>query len=576
MGCRRMRELNRTGQPARRRVASLGAVAVLAIIALTGCIAVPDSGSVNPGLSLVDNGDTANIAFNPEGPVLGSNQQAILRGFVAASTSATGGYAVAKQFLTTGFASKWDPRQGVQVRSGQARISTTNEESLTYTFTASASVSTDGSYVESTQSFALQFGFEKVNGQWRINAAPNGIILADTTFQRIFQQHALYFLDPSNQYLVPDLRWFPSGTAATRIVSALLQGPPDSLKGAAFSRFPEGTQLSSSGSVVTPDEGIARIDLTKEALIASVKERELMKTQLIASLRSVGSISSVSITVEGAPLQIDDLGSAAPQTNSKVDSQALVLRKNEFGFLANDKVATLSQLSRAIVALNPQAVTLAADQNSAAVLGTGGAWLVKRGVAPIAALDNRPGLIAPSLDGYGYLWSVPANDPNAIEVFDSAGGKHAISPGLPGGSQIVASEISREGARVAMLLTTSTGPRLVIAAIVRDEKFLPTGIGPLIIDNAISEGTAQDVTWVDESSVATLVGGDSQSRVELVVLGGKRSSLGTLEPLATQIVGGNDGVNGLRALGTDQMIWTYRANSWQSSGVAVDFLASQR
>lgn len=561
----------------RARRLRFGAVIVaLCLGALSACVAIPDSGGANSGLSLVDNGGTADIAFNPLGPEKDSSQSKILHGFVAAFTSATGGYAVAKQFLSPAFASKWDPRQGVDVRSGQAKMATVGPTEMTYSFASSASVNTDGAYVEADQSFTLQIGFVKVNGQWRIDAAPNGIVLPELTFQRIFQQHPLYFLDSSNQYLIPDLRWFPSGTAATRIVGALLAGPPDWLKGAAFSRFPDGTRLSSSGSVITPDEGVARVDLTKEALGASPRERELMKVQLIESLRSVSTISRVSVAVEGTPLQITDLGSNGPQSDGKVDTQALVLRKKDFGFLANNVVATVSQLSKAVVALNPSAATLSADQNSAVVLGPGGVSIVKRGVASPQPLDTRAGLIAPSLDSYGFIWSVPSSSPKDLHVFDPTGAVHTISLGLPGGAQIAALEVSREGARVAILLSTSTGPRLAVAAIVRDEKLVPTGIGPLIVDYAITDGSAQDVTWVDESSVATLVSTADLSKVELVVIGGRRSSLGTISPAAVQLVGGNDGVNGLRALGTDRAIWTYRGSSWQSSQVMVDFLANQR
>lgn len=572
---RRSSAVNR--RPPRARRLAFGAFIIAVCIgALSACVAIPNSGGVSSGLSLVDNGGTADIAFNPLGPEKDSTQQKILQGFVAAFTSATGGYAVAKQFLSPVFASKWDPRQGVEVRSGQAKVATVGPAAMTYSFTSSASVNTDGEYVQFDQSFTLQIGFVKVNGQWRIDTAPNGIVLPDQTFQRIFQQHPLYFLDSSNQYLVPDLRWFPSGTAATRIVGALLAGPPDWLKGAAFSRFPDGTRLSSSGSVIIPDEGVARVDLTKEALGASPREREFMKVQLTQSLRSVSTISSVSISVEGTSLQINDLGSSGPQSDSKVDSQALVLRKNDFGFLANNLVASLGQLSKSVVALNPSAATLSADQNSAVVLGPGGVSMVKRGAASIPPLDSRPDLIPPSLDSYGYVWSVPSSSPKDVHVLDQTGAVHAISLGLPGGSQIVSLEVSREGARVAMLLSTSTGPRLAVAAIVRDEKLVPTGIGPLIVDYAIADGNAQDVTWVDESSVATLVSTGGLSKVELVVIGGNRSSLGTINPAAVQLVGGNDGVNGLRALGTDRAIWTYRGSSWQSSQVKVDFLANQR
>lgn len=564
---------NRSGSARWRWLALIGVLGLL----LTGCVAIPNSGSVSTGLSLAEDTGTSNIAFNPEGPQRGGTQQSILRGFISSLTSATGGYAVAKQYLTSGFAGKWDPRQSVQVRSGQAKTTVITPSTMAYSFSSIASVDTNGGYTESNQNFTLAFSFTKVGHEWRIDSGPNGIVLADQTFQRIFAPHNLYFLDPGNLNLVPDLRWFPSGTAATRIVGALLQGPPEWLKGAAFSRFPEGTQLSDSGSVVTPDEGVARIDLTKEALSASQKERELMKVQLTESLRSVSNITSVAITVEGAPLQIEDLGANAPTVVTRVDSQPLVDRKTEFGFLSNNRISSLGSLSRSVAALKPEAATLSADQATVAMLGgTGQVFVVKRSGGINVPVDTRPGLIAPTLDSYGHTWSVPTSDPNAIRIFDDDGGEHTLSPALSPGSQIVSFEISREGARIAMLLTSPSGPRLVVAAIIRDDKFEPTGIGPLIVDYSMEIGTAVDVAWVDAATVATLVVSDGESKVELFAIGGARSNLPSIPIGASQIVGGNDGVNGLRAVGADSAIYTYLGSSWQSSKILVDFIATQR
>lgn len=558
-----------------RRYGVVAALVAALLGVLTACVSIPDSGPVTAGLNLSEGSRRANIAFNPEGPQSDASQEGILKGFVAAFTSATGGYAVARKFLSTGFANKWDPRPSVQVRSGAPRISTLDNATLDYSFDTVATVNSTGAYSQVSQSFTLPFSFVREAGQWRISAAPDGIVLADQTFQRIFRQYPLYFLDPQNQYFVPDLRWFPIGTAATRITTALLAGPPDWLKGAAFSRFPDGTKLTDAGSVITPVEGVAQIDLSKEALAASATERQYMYLQLAESLRSVSSISSVTMSIEGTVVTADGLGSGAPKVDTPVESQALVLQKNEFGFFANNRVATLPGISKKVIDLNPTAATISSDQQEVAVLGTAGVSLVTKSGAPVL-LDRRPGLIAPSLDENGYTWTVPAADPNAITVFDSAGTAHNISPKLPAGSQMVALRVSREGARVLMLLSTPNGPRLMVEAILRDDKFQPTGLGPAILDVSIGSVAATDATWVDQWTVATLVTTDGASRVEEYTIGGQQTSLSSLVP-ATQIVGGNKSENGLRVLGRDDStIYTWGGNSWQSSKVVVDFIATQR
>lgn len=559
----------------RRRSAFLAVVVAATLLALTACVGIPDSGPVNAGLSLSEDNTGSDIAFNPESPATGATQQGILKGFVASFTSATGGYAVARQFLSESFAAKWDPRQSVQVRDGVPRISTVDATTLSYSFDSEATLDSTGAYVRNSQSFTLPFSFVKEKGQWRISAAPDGIVLANQTFERIFRQYPIYFFTPDNRFLVPDLRWFASGTAATRIVSALLAGPPDWLKGAAFSRFPDGTKLSDSASVVTLAEGVAEVDLSKEALTASAKDRQFMYLQLTESLRSVVSISRVNLSIQGTPLQFADLGANAPQIDMTVDSQALVLRDNAFGFFGNNRVADIAGISSKVIALNPRDATISSDQQSVAVLGSAGVSLVRKSAASIL-IDNRPDLIAPTLDEYGYIWTVPASLPNAIIAFDANGAPHNLSPKLQDGSQLVSLEVSREGARLLMLLATPTGPRLMVAAILRNEKLEPTGIGPAIVDVSLGNGVAVDATWVDQWTVGTLVTAGGESRVELYAIGGKGTSLSSLIP-SRQIVGGNKGQDGLRVVGRDDSsLYSWGGSSWQSSKVSVDFVATQR
>ena len=231
-----------------------------------------------------------------------------------------------------------------------------------------------------------------------------------------------------------------------------------------------------------------------------------------------------------------------------------------------------------VVALTPQAATLSSDQSAVAVLGPAGVSVVRRNSLPLSPLDTRQGLIAPSLDEDGYVWSVPTNSPNAIKAYDSAGLSHDVAAQLPKDAQIMSLEVSREGSRVVILLSTSTGPRLVVAAILRDStpKRVPLSLGAPVIDLSLDGGTAINATWADSFTVATLVatiGG--QSSVELFTIGGKRSSLASLTSAST-IVGGNNGQSGLRVLGYDLAMWSYQGSSWQSSKVTVDFIATQR
>ena len=154
-------------------------------------------------------------------------------------------------------------------------------------------------------------------------------------------------------------------------------------------------------------------DLSPEALSSKSTERQLMKLQLLASLRGVTNITGVAISVGDSPLAIPSPSGTTPPSEPQVDPRPLVLRKDSFGFFENDKITPIPSLSQKILALAPSAVTLGSDGTTAVVLSATGVSRVTSNSAAVS-LDSRAGLIAPSLDEDGYVWSVPASSPATV------------------------------------------------------------------------------------------------------------------------------------------------------------------
>lgn len=558
-----------------RRLAAPAIAAVAAVI-LSSCVAIPTSGAVITGREITAQDIERGSEVIPEGPVAGADQQAILSGFIAAH-SGSRSYDVARQFLSRGFADDWDPGASVLIRSGSSTTERLGENSMAFSIVVSATVDRDGMYNEYPAApQTLVYEFIQENGEWRINAAPDGVVLSSGTFPKLFTDHTLYFLDANREALVPDVRWFPNGTAAFRVVSALLNGPPAWLQGAVGTAFPEGTQLSSPRRVAIEENVVAVVDLTEEALSANDTQRQLMRLQLEASLGAVPSVSSAKLTVGGTPLEIAPLRANAPQLRPQVDSRLLALRDGEFGYLANDRVTAIDGLSEKVVATNPTDVTLAATGTVAATLGQNGVSIVRSGVDNPLLVDGRPGLIAPTMDSYGYVWTVQRADPGSIRVSDLEGNSTALTTTLPRDGEIVSLEIARDGTRIAALLATDAGTRLVVSSIIRDQNqaYLPVSWGSEPrIDRIVDRGVALDATWVDELSVATL--SEVAGSVEVVSqqIGGKQNDLGSPGP-AVSIVGGNTEA-GLRVLAENGVISTRRGSGWQSSGKAT-LIATQR
>lgn len=561
-------------------------LALLLPIVLVGCVSVPTTGPVMEG-PVVDPEVRQDITFLPSPPQRDAEPDAILRGFVDAATGTEDNYAVARQYLTPAFAEQWQPQQSVLIREGiesfipTAPADGTSAVRVDYIATVGGSVDATGHYTElpSSQSVTLSYTFEQdAEGQWRIADGPDGIVLSRADFDVLFSQHSLYFFDQTTAFLVPDVRWFASRSqTSTRIISALLAGPSEWLQGAVRSAFPEGTALSELSAVTVDDDGIAVIDLSDEALTASDAQLRLMRQQAEQSLRNVPAITGVRFTVDQTPLTVPQGGSEAT-IDPAVDDRTLVMRDGEFGWYSGGAVGPIGSLSGKVVALQATAATLNSQITGAAVLAPQGVFGVRTGDTEPVLLDDRPGLVPPSIDQQDYVWSVPGDSPYALQARPVDGGDPiAVSTtSLPEASRVVSIDVSRDGSRLLLLLSSDSGPRLVVAGILRSSG-APTGLTQAVLDMPLDEGTALDATWVSDHSVATLIETGEGRLVEQRTLGGGSLRLGTVDG-ATRIVGGNSTatVPAIRALGGNGTVYVRAASGWAAVIRDVSFIGTQQ
>jgi hypothetical protein len=552
------------------RRASLAAVVSISL-ALTACAGLPTTSDVSVGEQINDNVQI-DLGFAPQGPVTDAQPAEIMQDFILAATNPQNDFAIARLFLTQDFSHQWDPNEIVIIRSGVAATTEISETSLSYSFTTSASVDAAGRYfqVAETETATRTFTFVQEAGQWRISEAPPGIVLSEDSFGKVFTQRALYFFDPTFQFLVPDLRWYPNRAGINiRVVSSLLTGPASWLgQGVVISEFPEGTGLGDG--LVEVDSGVATVDLTEQAREATRTQRERMRQQLAASL---GSVASVVVTIAGIPLDIPQAGGGGAVTNPAVEPLLLVRRDNEFGYIANDEVSSIPQLSAQILSVDAVAATIDRGKSAAAVLGASGVYAIRAGASAPELVDSRPGLIAPSIDTSGFIWSVPRTSGAAIRTFEFDGTDHEVVSELPGSSRVVSMDVSRDGTRLLMYLSTPNGPQLIVAGIIRQE-LVPVALGELL-RLPLDRGTPIDAAWIDDRTIATVADREGRSVVTAHQIGGPRMALGALTD-SVAIVGGNGGTDGIRVSDSEGQIFRSRGTTWQRTGVIASFIATQQ
>ena len=541
---------------------------------LAGCGGIPTGGSPVAG-NVIDDDFELEIGDAPQGPREDATQEEILTDFISAATNPAGDFKVARQFLTEDFGAEWDPDEVVRVVSGAGTAIPVSDDVMDYSFSTSASVDNLGHYSEEStaESATLRFTFALERGQWRIAEAPPGIVVSENRFDNVFTEQALFFFDPTYRYLVPDVRWFPNqASVGTRVVAALLAGPSSWLGGGVtLSAFPPGTVLGPDAvSIVS---GVARVDVSEEVTGSSNTDRVRMRQQLATSLATVSSISSVEITVDGVSISIPASGDTTANASPQVDPLPLVMREGEFGFYGSGDLTPIKVLSKRIVAVGAKAATLARGGTRAAVLGDGGVYSVGSGESEPVRVDARVGLVAPSIDNAGYIWSVQRSKAASLKAFEADGTPHDIASALPPGARVISMDVSRDGARIMLYLVTTGGPRLAYAGITRQDS-MPTGLGE-IQWLPVGEGVPLDAAWADDRTIATLARSGTETMITSWPLGGPSESLGSLEEGAS-IVGGNDGTAGLRVLTATGELFRLRATVWTKTGIDASFIATQQ
>jgi hypothetical protein len=528
-------------------------------LALTGCASLPMAGPVRIGPDLVSSTDDESVYYSPSSPVEGATQAEILNGFIAAGTGPQNDYAVAREYLSESIRSIWNPNQEVLIQRSSPKVTISKQDSAQLEVDVSAVVDADGKYqiAPAGTSRVLEFSFVLEDSQWRLSAAPDATILIRPVFDVVFSAYSVFFVDRQKRFLVPELRWFPSTAATgTRLANALLRGASGWLKPAVVSAIPSGTRLSIDA--VTVEDGVALVDLTARALVASRADRSLMMAQLQATLSQLTNVSEVAISIERSRQDILDIPAEARELPVRYvgvlseDGLELISSSEEPFFQPGKEFFDLNVVSE--IALSSRLGWVAALTDQGVVRTQG-----ERLGVDVELIDSRAGIAGIGFDRQGFLWSVSQSPGASILVTSPNGEPSFVSASWLAGQSIQGFALSPEGSKVALLVQSSGRTRVLVSGVVRGISGSPLELAQPI-EVASEQANAISVTWVDQLTIATVNADGGSNTALLTTIGGTSRVIPA--PAGTRTIVAAGSGSQLYVLTETGDLFSYRGATW--------------
>ena len=536
---------NIEARPSARLVLMIAAL--LAVV--TGCSSIPTTGPVGTATAHSDGNALVNtFAAAPRGPseAGGETPEEILQGFIAAGTGAADDYSVAREFLTDAAAETWTPTDRVLIYGADPNI-VPDPDGSSYSIRLEVVGSLDNRGIRtdlaSGTTETLSAKLEKEDGQWRISAIPNGIMVTEVNFSLLFLSHNLYFYSSSYDFWVPDTRWFvqKSGIAAN-VVKAMLQGPAPYLQGAVTSAFPAGTTLARDAVPVV--SGAAAVDLSAGLLQdSSDLNRQQMALQLWQNLGNLNNVNSVTMTVNQRSVDLGKESSdlVEPSSDPEVGGTQIAVFQNELVYFKDGQQQQIDGIP-SVAAYGPRDPALSLDLATIAFLnGERSALFITGPNQSVRQVAEGTSLTPPSIDPGRWTWtaSQTGRGSSILVLPPDGAAEDILSLPVPWLTEASVSElrVSRDGARALLVAEQGGRSQVLVAGIVRDGDGVPrTLTTPLELAVTAESGSGlpqaipvNRAKWVSEDSIiAAQTSPDGQVTPMILRLGARPQPLASL------------------------------------------------
>jgi hypothetical protein len=485
-------------------------VVTVVLLALSACSTVPMT-SPTVQITQAPGRSAEVVGIEPLPPEPGATPDEIVRSFIDAAASVRPGHPVAREHLAPEAAGSWSDEAGITVLAPDYATVTTETGAIEVTADQIGTIDERGVFtVGSAETFRRQFTVEQVDDEWRITDPPDGLIILEPDFERLYEQLAAYFVDPTGQRVVPDPRYLITGDAQpTALVQRLLEGPSATL--AAGVRNPlSGVQLRTA---ITVEGQSALVDLTRLPSEPAPMLSEIC-AQLVWTLTQQRrtSIRSVEIRVDGEPVDVE--GVPAVQTVddwAAFDPDAVPL-ESVGHYLTGGALHTVTTgaptpgpAGTGVYGLTDAAVS--ADPRSGelsflvGVRPEGGGETLLAGPydGELATVLSGGRLSPPTVAATRSEVWVVRDGTSVVRVQAGAAPQAVTTPTLPGLGVTEVLELSPDGVRAALVVEGPGGPGLYVGTVVRAED----GSVALRDFRGIAPELSQvvDVAWRDSGSL---------------------------------------------------------------------------
>jgi hypothetical protein len=526
--------------PRRTRLPVL-AVGLVLCAALSGCVQMPHDGPVVEADSKGEIDQQLGYYNDPPPPAPGEAPTEVVKHFLDAMAANPIQVSTARQFLSDQAATTWSPFDRTITYDESTLPEGTDRVGVT--FNHANHLDEQGAWLGSlpTSQERMTFPMVKENGEWRIAAAPNALIVPEVWYEQNYRQVALYFFDPTSQILIPEPVFVPRDQRlVSSLVTALVAGPPRGLSSVERTYVPSSLKVSATTRVRA--DGTAEISLLGRPTDLSPENAALMVSQFGWTLAQDPDITSLRLSIGGEQVTLAG-GITTFSVDQGLNYDPTVLQSSSLlygldnGRLVSGTPTSFSRvdgpfgagdlgLSAASVSLRATlAAGVSADRTELYVTRVRGA-----GSEVDTALQDGTDLLRPTWDFADRLWAV--NRPQAAQVVSIVRGsaRPVTVPGITG-KRVRQSLISRDGSRFVAVVHTANRDVLRVSRISYDSRGRVLGASHArTISGQLDPGISlRDIGWVSPTSIAVLARPASTiSELRTVPVDGAPAAIGSI------------------------------------------------